>query len=221
MRMWTFGLAAILLLAVQTGHAEDKKITIWWAQWDPAAALQELGHEFAEETGIAVEVYQIPWPAYQDQVFLNFGNKQTDFDIVVGDSQWIGRGATKGLYLELTDWLPEAVDVGAIHPLAARYLCEYPPGSSRFFAAPCQTDAIGFVYRKRLVYRPSRAGGVCRSLRPPTRRARHVGGIPRRGRVFPPPGAKALWLLATDGPGLRLHCHGVPALFVGLGRRLG
>ena len=72
MRMRIFGLAAILLLAVQTSHAEDKKITIWWAQWDPAAALQELGHEFAEETGIAVEVYQIPWPAYQDQVFLNF-----------------------------------------------------------------------------------------------------------------------------------------------------
>ena len=56
MRMRMFGLAAILLLAVQTGHAEDKKITIWWAQWDPAAALQELGHEFAAETGIAVEV---------------------------------------------------------------------------------------------------------------------------------------------------------------------
>ena len=108
MRMRMLGLAAALLLAVQTGGAEDKKITIWWAQWDPAAALQELGHEFAQETGIAVEVYQIPWPAYQDQVFLNFGNKQTDFDIVVGDSQWIGRGATKGLYLELTDWLPEA-----------------------------------------------------------------------------------------------------------------
>ena len=138
MRMRMFGLAAVLLLAVQTGHAEDKKITIWWAQWDPAAALQELGYEFAEETGIAVEVYQIPWPAYQDQVFLNFGNKQTDFDIVVGDSQWIGRGATKGLYLELTDWLTEAVEVGAIHPRAARYLCEYPPGSSRFLPRPAR-----------------------------------------------------------------------------------
>ena len=151
MGMRMLGLAAVLLLAVQTGRAEDKKITIWWAQWDPAAALQELGHEFAQETGIAVEVYQIPWPAYQDQVFLNFGNKQTDFDIVVGDSQWIGRGATKGLYLELTDWLPEALDLSAIHPRAARYLCEYPPGSSRFFAAPCQTDAIGFVYREEVV----------------------------------------------------------------------
>ena len=141
---------ALLAVTVitQGAAAQDKSITIWWAQWDPAAALQELGDEFADETGIAVEVHQIPWPSYQDQVFLNFGNKQTDFDIVIGDSQWIGRGASKGLYLELTDWLPEAVDLATIHPQAARYLCEYPSGSGKFFAAPCETDAIGFVYRK-------------------------------------------------------------------------
>jgi multiple sugar transport system substrate-binding protein len=137
-----------LTLTAQAGLGQEKSITIWWAQWDPAAALQELGNEFAQETGIAVKVHQIPWPSYQDQVFLNFGNKQTDFDIVIGDSQWIGRGATKGLYLDLTDWLPEAVDMAMIHPRAARYLCEYPAGSGKFFAAPCQTDAIGFVYRR-------------------------------------------------------------------------
>ena len=144
---WTKVLLTASLMA-QTGWAQEKSITIWWAQWEPAAALQELGYQFAEETGIAVSVHQIPWPSYQDQVFLNFGNKQTDFDIVIGDSQWIGRGATKGLYLDLTDWLPEAVDISTIHPRAARYLCEYPAGSGRFFAAPCETDAIGFVYRR-------------------------------------------------------------------------
>ena len=147
MMQWTKVLLTVSLMA-QTGWAQEKSITIWWAQWEPAAALQELGNEFAEETGIAVSVHQIPWPSYQDQVFLNFGNKQTDFDIVIGDSQWIGRGATKGLYLDLTDWLPEAVDISTIHPRAARYLCEYPAGSGRFFAAPCETDAIGFVYRR-------------------------------------------------------------------------
>ncbi|NKB67799.1 MAG: extracellular solute-binding protein [Candidatus Latescibacteria bacterium] len=141
-------IAAVVVLMVEAAPAQEKKITIWWAQWDPAAALQELGNEFAAETGIGVEVHQIPWPSYQDQVFLNFGNKQTDFDIVIGDSQWIGRGATKGLYVELTDWLPGAVDMTTIHPKAARYLCEYPPGSGSFYAAPCETDAIGFVYRR-------------------------------------------------------------------------
>lgn len=126
----------------------DKTVTIWWAQWAPADGLQELGKEFERETGTRVRVHQIPWPSYQDQVFLNFTNRQTDFDIVVGDSQWIGRGATNNLYVDLTDWLPTAVDLKTVHPLALRYLCEYPAGSGRYFAAPCETDAVGFAYRK-------------------------------------------------------------------------
>ena len=149
MKTWSVRLAFVaLILMGHTAYGQEKSITIWWAQWDPAAGLQELGKDFEKETGIAVKVHQIPWPSYHDQVFLNFGNKQTDFDIVVGDSQWIGRGATRGLYLELTDWLPQAVDISTIHPRAARYLCEYPAGSGKFFAAPCETDAMGFVYRK-------------------------------------------------------------------------
>ncbi len=98
----------------------EKSITIWWAQWDPADGLQELGDRFEQETGIKVKVHQIPWSSYQDQVFLNFGNRNTDFDIVVGDSQWIGRGANKGLYVDLTDWRPSAVDMSTVHPRAAR-----------------------------------------------------------------------------------------------------
>lgn len=128
--------------------SQEPSLTIWWAQWDPAASLQELSQDFTAETGIAVQVHQIPWPSYQDQVFLEYGNEQTAFDIVVGDSQWIGRGASKGLYLELTDWIGSAVDLDSIHPLAQRYLMEYPTGSGRIWAAPCETDALGFVYRR-------------------------------------------------------------------------
>jgi len=123
-------------------------ITIWWAEWAPAKGLQELGDEFEKQTGTKVFVHQIPWSNYQDQVFLNFGNARTDFDIVVGDSQWIGRGAERGLYVDLTDWLPGAVDLKGIHPNALKYLCEYPTGSGKYFAAPCETDAVGFAYRK-------------------------------------------------------------------------
>ena len=101
-------LFGLIVLALGCGPAESPtpgkpSIAIWWAQWDPADGLQELGDEFERETGIAVKVHQIPWPSYQDQAFLNFGNDQTDFDIVIGDSQWIGRGATRGLYVDLTD----------------------------------------------------------------------------------------------------------------------
>src|SRR4051812_40679306 len=125
-----------------------KSITIWWAQWAPADGLAELGKEFEKESGIAVNVQQIPWSSYQDQVFLNFANAKTDFDIVVGHSQWIGRCATNKLYLDLTDWLPTAVDLKTVHPIALKYLCEYPPGEPKYFAAPCETDAVGFAYRK-------------------------------------------------------------------------
>lgn len=152
--MKRFNLVFLALSAMMTscGPTDAPETTptlrIWWAQWAPADGLSELGTRFADETGIQVQVHQIPWSAYQDQVFLNFGNRQTDFDIVVGDSQWIGRGASRNLYLDLTEWLPTAIDIDTIHPRAARYLCEYPAGSARFYAAPCETDAIGMIYRK-------------------------------------------------------------------------
>lgn len=128
--------------------ADAKPLEIWWFEWAPATGLQELGHEFEQATGKKVVVNQIPLSSYQERVFQEFGGKTTQFDIVIGDSQWIGRGATKGLYVELTDWLPTVVDLKTIHPRAARYLCEYPTNSGRWYAAPCETDAVGLVYRK-------------------------------------------------------------------------
>jgi multiple sugar transport system substrate-binding protein len=154
----TLALAASVLLLGSCGDDASKdaggsaggapKVTVWWFQWAPADGLQELGREFQKETGIEVVVEQIPLGSYQEKVFLEFGAARTRFDVVIGDSQWIGRGATKGLYVELTDWLPTVVDLATIHPRAARYLCEYPEGSGKWFAAPCETDAVGLAYRK-------------------------------------------------------------------------
>ena len=64
----------------------------------PVAAgdgLSELASEFTAETGIEVEVQQIPLGSYQERVFLEFGSSTTAFDVVIGDSQWIGRGVTQ------------------------------------------------------------------------------------------------------------------------------
>jgi len=123
-------------------------LTIWWAQWAPADGLQALAEEFGRKENVTVKVHQIPWSSFQDQVFQEFGKPSTAFDIVVGDSQWLGRGATKGLYVDLTGWLPNAVDMKALHPLALKYLAEYPTGSGHYYAAPAETDAMGWAYRK-------------------------------------------------------------------------
>ncbi|MGD0674393.1 MAG: sugar ABC transporter substrate-binding protein [Polyangiaceae bacterium] len=125
-----------------------KTLTIWWAQWAPADGLQELAAEFGRKEAVEVKVHQIPWANFQDQVFQEFGKNQTAFDIVVGDSQWLGRGATKGLYVDLTDWLPSAVDLKQLHPVALKYLAEYPTGTPHYYGAPAETDAMGWAYRK-------------------------------------------------------------------------
>jgi multiple sugar transport system substrate-binding protein len=128
--------------------AAKPSLTIWWAQWAPADGLQELASAFAQKENVEVKVHQIPWANFQDQVFQEFGKSQTAFDIVVGDSQWLGRGATRGLYLDLTAWLPSAVDIKTLHPVAVRYLAEYPTGSAHYYGAPAETDAMGWAYRK-------------------------------------------------------------------------
>jgi multiple sugar transport system substrate-binding protein len=127
--------------------APRKKLTIWWAQWAPSDGLQDLARSFEQQEMVEVKVHQIPWPSFQDQVFQEFGKGSTAFDIVVGDSQWLGRGATRGLYLDLTSWLPTAVDIESLHPLAFKYLARYPTEHGKLYAAPCETDAMGFAYR--------------------------------------------------------------------------
>jgi multiple sugar transport system substrate-binding protein len=140
--------AASAAAASSPTPAEKQALTIWWAQWDPADGLQELAREFGIQENATVTVHQIPWASFQDQVFQEFGKNETAFDIVVGDSQWLGRGATRGLYLDLTAWLPTAVELPSLHPLALKYLAEYPTGSGHYYAAPAETDAMGWAYRK-------------------------------------------------------------------------
>lgn len=161
--LWGFIGWVCLTLALVTGCKKDgegtpaagakdeegtKTLTIWWAQWAPADGLQALSEEFGRKENVSVKVHQIPWSSFQDQVFQEFGRPETTFDIVVGDSQWLGRGATTGLYLDLTSWLPTATDLKALHPLALKYLAEYPTDSGRYYAAPAETDAMGWAYRK-------------------------------------------------------------------------
>ncbi|MEO8184176.1 MAG: sugar ABC transporter substrate-binding protein [Deltaproteobacteria bacterium] len=134
--------------AAATAPAAADALTIWWAQWAPADGLQELANEFGQREKVSVKVHQVPWSSFQDQVFQEFGKQHTAFDIVVGDSQWLGRGATTGLYVDLTTWLPKAIDLKSLHPLALRYLAEYPTGSGQYYAAPAETDAMGWAYRK-------------------------------------------------------------------------
>jgi multiple sugar transport system substrate-binding protein len=106
-------LAASFVLFAGTGEKGKggKKLTgeltIFWAEWDPANYLQELCNIFTEETGIIAKVETTPWSDFQTKTFNEFAARGDAYDIVVGDSQWLGRGAMQGHYVELTDWVKE------------------------------------------------------------------------------------------------------------------
>ena len=75
-----------------SAYAQDKELTIFWAEWDPANYLQELVNEYEKETGVKVTVETTPWSDFQTKAFTEFNAKGSAYDMVVGDSQWLGAG---------------------------------------------------------------------------------------------------------------------------------
>ena len=64
-----------LIVAIPSADAQEK-LTIAWAQWDPANYLDELSKDFTAETGIEVDLVQISWSHFQDSVFTAFVGKK-------------------------------------------------------------------------------------------------------------------------------------------------
>jgi len=129
-------------------------LKIIWAKWPPADYLQELSKDFTKETGIQVVVDQVPWDNFQDKVFTVFAAKEDTYDLFVGDSQWLGKGASEGHYVELTRWMKDNVDISSISEGALTNYGEYPKGSKRYYALPAEGDATAFAYRKDLFEDP-------------------------------------------------------------------
>lgn len=130
------------------------ELTILWAQWDPADYLQEIGNMYEEETGIAVNVIQEPWGSFQDLFFTEMAAQGTSYDMVVGDSQWLGQSVTGGHYLDLTDFLVGEGIADTVTEATLTYYAEYPTGSGQYYAYPTEGDANGWAYRRDLFEDP-------------------------------------------------------------------
>jgi len=137
---------------VSTGNVKELKIL--WAQWDPSDYLQEIGKEYEKQTGIKVTVVQEPWGSFQNRAFTEFAAKGGSWDMVVGDSQWLGQGATQGHYVELTDFMKSNGIDKTVTPATLQYYGEYPAGSGKYWAFPTEGDADGWAYRKDLFADP-------------------------------------------------------------------
>ncbi|MDX1995572.1 MAG: sugar ABC transporter substrate-binding protein [bacterium] len=145
-----FGLA----IGVPTQAQDVTELTIWWAEWDPANYLQEIANMYQEETGITVTVVQTPWGSYFDRVGAEWAAQGTAFDMVVGDSQWLGQAVTEGHYVDMTEFLTSTGIAETVTPATLTYYGEYPAGSGSYYAYPTEGDANGWAYRKDLFENP-------------------------------------------------------------------
>jgi multiple sugar transport system substrate-binding protein len=130
------------------------ELTILWAQWDPADYLQEIGNMYEEETGIAVNIVQEPWESFLTLFNSEMAAQGTSYDMVVGDSQWLGANSSRGNYVELTDFMNDNGITDTVTEATLQYYGEYPPGSGTYWAYPTEGDANGWAYRMDLFEDP-------------------------------------------------------------------
>jgi multiple sugar transport system substrate-binding protein len=132
-----------------------KELKILWAQWDPADYLQQIGNMYEQETGVKITVVQEPWGSFGDRFFTEMAAGGDAWDMVVGDSQWLGQGADQGHYVDLTDFLVGEGIADTVTPATLTYYGEYPAGSGRYWGYPTEGDADGWAYRKDLFEDPA------------------------------------------------------------------
>lgn len=141
--------------------ASVEELTILWAKWPPADALQGLVERYAQETGIKITVIQEPWDTFPRAFFAEMEKQGTAYDMVVGESMWLGKGAT-GYYLELTDFLTGEQIADTLVPSALASFSEYPSGSGQYWAYPLGGNLFGYAYRRDLLEDPKKIASFAR-----------------------------------------------------------
>lgn len=143
-RMLSVLIVAALLLGSASLFAAPKELSILWAQWDPADYLQQLNNEYQKATGISVKVVQEPWGSFGDRFYTAMAAKGTEWDMVIGDSQWLGTGAVSGQYIELTDWMNKNNLVSSVTPATLKYYGEYPARLQEVLGIPDRGRCVRF-----------------------------------------------------------------------------
>ena len=138
-------LAATGLMLASSTTVLAQELTIFWAEWDPANYLQELVNEYTAETGVTVTVQTTPWADFQTKTFAELNARGDAYDMVVGDSQWLGAASEGGHYVDLSSFITEnGVDKSFV-PATLQYYSQY---GGKYWSVPLEGDANGWAYRK-------------------------------------------------------------------------
>ena len=155
MRTLKLMVAALAMTCAVQNVARAQEITLCWAAWDPANALRELSKDFTAETGIQMKFEFVPWTNFADRFLNELNSRGKLCDLMIGDSQWIGGGATYGHYVKLNDFFnKEGISMDDFLPATVYAYSTWPKGSPNYYALPAMGDALGWVYRKDWFSRP-------------------------------------------------------------------
>jgi len=138
-------LAGAALSMLGTSQAYSQELTIFWAEWDPANYLQELVNDYTAETGVTVTVQTTPWADFQTKTFAELNAKGDAYDMVVGDSQWLGAASTGGHYVDLSEFVTSHGIDKSFVPATLQYYSQY---GGKYWSIPLEGDANGWAYRK-------------------------------------------------------------------------
>jgi multiple sugar transport system substrate-binding protein len=154
-RVAALSLVSAGMFAAQGAHAADKQLTLCWASWDPANALVELSKDFTAKTGIQMKFEFVPWPNFAERFVNELNSHGKLCDVLIGDSQWIGLGATQGHYVELTDFFKKSgIKMADFMPATVEGYTTWPKHSQHYWALPAMGDAAAWTYRKDWFARP-------------------------------------------------------------------
>lgn len=103
---------------------------------------------YEQETNIKVRVIQEPWISFEELFFSEMAGRGDAWDMVVADSQWLGQGASQGLYLDLTDFMVGEGIADTMAEATLTYYSEYPTGSGNYWAYPTEGDAEDQSFRR-------------------------------------------------------------------------
>ncbi len=147
--------ASALALGATAAQAQDKELTLCWAAWDPANALAELSKDFTAESGIKMNFEFVPWTNFADRFINELNSHGKLCDLLIGDSQWIGGGATYGHYVKLNDFFDaNGISMDDFLPATVYAYSTWPKGTPNYWALPAMGDALGWIYRKDWFARP-------------------------------------------------------------------
>jgi multiple sugar transport system substrate-binding protein len=147
--------------SIHPAHAASQMtLRITWFKWPPADYLQQVANLYTQtHPNVKIIVDEPPASQWFSSAFNQFASGKTTFDAAVGDSQWLGLGATKKYYVDLTSWIKANLPVHDFVPALLASYGQYPQGTpgvtggldlqnGHFYGVPFEADALIWAYRK-------------------------------------------------------------------------